>query len=397
MMDGKPCGGGCTCPYTEARRKAQEEPTFFNPLSLFYCPPKKEGCDSDTIIIDEAHSLLSMLRDLTTKTFSKRKWGFDPDAVATEIGFDKWLTRQISKIAKLANQYKKVPKEYAKLSREHSSLTLLQSALRFDMQNYVISLEEEFHPKLGYDVKLSVAPILVPHNMIQRLLGDRRIILMSGTLFSEDIKELVGHKETKYYDLPSPIPVDNRLIHYRPIDGKMNKDTPVAQIVAMIEQDLRLHPNLNTIIHTTYGMQEPIAELLKLSHSRVLTNTPDTKSEVLLDFKTNGGIFVAAGCSEGLDLKDDIARLNIIPKIDLPNLGDKTVIKRKALDRGENWFRQQGLKLTIQRWGRSTRHEKDFSTTIVHDPNLPRLVLDEQKTGYVPKYFTESLRWQVVK
>jgi hypothetical protein len=395
MLDGKPCGGGCLCPYSEARRRAQEEPTFFNPLSLFYCPPKKDGKDSDTIIVDEAHSLLGMLRDLTTKTFSKRKWGFDPDKVATEVGFDKWLAQQISKLGKLRQQYAGVPKEFAKINKELTSLGLLQSALRFDMQNYVISLDEEFNPRTGHDIKLSVAPIVVPANIIQRLLGERRIILLSGTLFSEDIKELVGHKTTKYYDLPSPIPVANRPIYYRPIpSGKMNRDTPIADVVAMIEEDLRLHPNVNTIIHTTYSLSEKMVSLLRLSHPRVLANTSENKQEVLTDFKENGGIFVACGCSEGLDLKDDIARLNIIPKLDMPNLGDPVVIKRKALDRGESWYRQQGLKLSIQRWGRTTRHEKDFSTTIIHDPNLPRLILDEQKSGgSVPKYFTESLVW----
>jgi Rad3-related DNA helicase len=393
MLDGQPCGN-CVCPYADARRRAQEEPTFFNPLSLFYCPPKKDGAESDTIIIDEAHSLLSMLRDLTTKTFSKRKWGFDPDQVATEVGFDKWLARQITKLQKLKQQYTKSPKEFSKIHRELTSLSLLQSALRFDMQNYVISIDEEFNPRTGHDVKLSVAPILVPSNIIQRLLGERRIILLSGTLFSEDIKELVGHKTTKYYDLPSPIPVANRPIYYRPIAGKMNRDTPITDVVAMIEEDLQVYPNVNTIIHTTYGMQEKIVDLLRLNHSNVLANTSENKQETLTAFKENGGIFVACGCSEGLDLKDDIARLNIIPKIDMPNLGDKTVIKRKALDRGESWYRQQGLKLTIQRAGRTTRHEKDHSVTIVHDPNLPRLILDEQKSGgLVPKYFTESMVW----
>lgn len=394
MLDGQSCGGTCDCPYTKARMRAQEEPTFFNPLSLFYCPPKKDGKDSDTIIIDEAHSLLAMLRDLTTKSFSKRKWGFDPDKVATEVGFDKWLTKQIQKLTRLRTQYAKHPKEFSKINKELTSLNLLQNAMRFDMQNYILHMEEEYHPRTGHDIKLMVSPILVPYNILQRLLGDRRIILLSGTLFSEDIKELVGHKTTKYYDLPSPIPVDHRPIYYKPIDGRMNKDTDISEIVALIEKDLATYPNLNTIIHTTYSMQERIANALRLRHSRVVYNTTENKSEVLEDFKVNGGIFVAAGCSEGLDLKDDIARLNIIPKLDMPNLGDPVVIKRRALDRGESWYRQQGLKLTIQRYGRTTRHEKDFSITVIHDPNLPRLIMDEQKNGgQIPKYFLDAIKW----
>jgi Rad3-related DNA helicase len=335
-----------------------------------------------------------MLRDITTKSFSKRKWGFDPDKVATEVGFDKWLQSQITKFTKMLAQYRNVPKEFAKLNREVRSLTLLQSAIRNDIQNYVLTMEEEYNPKLGHDVKLTVAPILVPPNIVVKLLGDRRIILLSGTVFSEDIKELVGHKETAYYDLPSPIPVANRPIYYRPIDGRMNKDTSVGEVVSLILKDLKDYPNLNTIIHTTYGKQAQIADMLKQVYPRVLTNSTDSKSEVLEDFKTNGGIFVAAGCSEGLDLKDDITRLNIIPKLDMPNLGDPIVLKRKALDRGESWFAQQGLKLTIQRYGRSTRHEQDYSTTIIHDPMLPTLIRGEQRNGgHIPKYFLEAIRW----
>jgi Rad3-related DNA helicase len=113
--------------------------------------------------------------------------------------------------------------------------------------------------------------------------------------------------------------------------------------------------------------------------------------EAYHQFIEKGGIFIAAGFSEGIDLRDDLCRLTLIPCLDRPNLGDPSVQKRKALRDGETWYRQQVIKQTIQRTGRSTRHIKDKSITIIGDPGFARLIKEEYKN--IPKDFLAAIRW----
>ncbi len=102
-------------------------------------------------------------------------------------------------------------------------------------------------------------------------------------------------------------------------------------------------------------------------------------------------MFLAAGCAEGLDLRDDFCRLNIIPALIRPNLGDPVVMKRRALADGDRWYALETMKTTIQQYGRSTRHEKDHSTTVVMDPTFSRTV--NQYKDDIPTYFKESIQW----
>jgi Rad3-related DNA helicase len=95
--------------------------------------------------------------------------------------------------------------------------------------------------------------------------------------------------------------------------------------------------------------------------------------------------------SEGIDLPDDLARINIIPKLQYPYLKDPYVVKRMALQDGEKWYALEALKYAIQAAGRTTRHEKDWSTTIIMDPTFKRKV--DEYHDELPKDFTDAIVW----
>ncbi len=122
-----------------------------------------------------------------------------------------------------------------------------------------------------------------------------------------------------------------------------------------------------------------------------ICNNAENKIEKLEYFKKHGGVFLAAGCSEGIDLADDKCRLNIIPQLLFPSLGDPIVIKRKALVDGQLWYGLEVMKTCIQQYGRSTRHEKDWSNTFIFDP-LFGMVYGQTK-AHLPKYFSEAIKW----
>jgi Rad3-related DNA helicase len=96
--------------------------------------------------------------------------------------------------------------------------------------------------------------------------------------------------------------------------------------------------------------------------------------------------------AEGIDLKGDLCRVNIIPKLNWPDLNDEVVKKRRSLADGQEWYAMQTLKTLMQQVGRSTRSQEDYSATYILDPMFSRMV--NQYKHKLPKSFTESIVWQ---
>ncbi len=209
---------------------------------------------------------------------------------------------------------------------------------------------------------------------------------MSATLTIDDMWKL-GLKDYAYRDFPSPIPKQQRQVLYRPSGFKMNYQTEVTDIVRYIKGILADYPGQNTMIHVSYSW----AVKLKPFFPNALSNTPETKTKVLEQFKKQGGIWIAAGCAEGLDLPDDLCRLTIIPLIVLGNPTDPLVKKQMALPGGRLRYEMQAIKTVIQQSGRSTRHEGDYSITVVGDNKFPDLILKNRK--FIPISYLESIIW----
>lgn len=381
------------CPYQSSRDRAQKESTFFNPMSLLYfrlmLQRKQIKKRFPVLIVDEAHQLPHMLLLMAGKKFRYSLYKFN-DNCHNEIYLIQWLENQYRKLDKLVHVYKNSG-DFPKLQdiiQEFESIGLLLESLKDCPENYAIYTEDGFY-RGRPDTFLNVRPIRPPKNIVKRLLDCDKLILLSGTLMPADIEDLSMDRPSRFIDLPSPIPKENRPILYRPAPFRMNYETDPATVVKWIEGILERYPNRNTIIHTTYSQAQKLAPRFKRP---VLTNNAENKSYTLDKFKREGGVFLASGCAEGIDLHGDLCRLNIIPRLNYPNLQDPTVQKRKALTKGDSWYQCEALKNCIQQAGRSTRHEKDHSITVIGDPQFARLVSLNQ--SLLPKSFVEAIQWQ---
>lgn len=385
VMEQTPCD---RCTYAECRSKATEgRPTFYNPMSYYYLR-LQSGFTPNTVVVDEAHQVSSMVLALCSKKFRQSVYKFT-DRCMNELYLLTWLEEQRTKLRKLCAQYQKVG-EYAKASEigdEIESVTLVIKGMTEDPHNYAIWISRGMHRGKPENF-LNVKPVRPPKFMVNGMLACDKLVLMSGTLMKTDIEDLVGGRPYRFIDLPSPIPRERRQVRYRPMQFPVNFKTDPKQIVAAIEAVLDEHVGENTMIHVTYSMA------LKLRpHFRrpVLVNTPENKIEQVEFFKKHGGVFLAAGCAEGLDLKDDFCRVNIIPKLAYPDLNDPVVSKRKAMEDGAEWYGLEALKVAIQAAGRSTRHETDHSTTYIMDPTFGSL-FNRYRTK-LPQSFTEAIVW----
>jgi Rad3-related DNA helicase len=108
-------------------------------------------------------------------------------------------------------------------------------------------------------------------------------------------------------------------------------------------------------------------------------------------FKNTGGVMLACGMAEGVDLKGDLCHVNIIPKLQFSYLGDPWVQKRKELHDGDLWYSLATVKWMLQAAGRSTRSEKDYSEIYILDQAFGGLVMRTKK--HIPRYFMEAIKW----
>jgi Rad3-related DNA helicase len=72
--------------------------------------------------------------------------------------------------------------------------------------------------------------------------------------------------------------------------------------------------------------------------------------------------------TEGLDLRDDLSRFQVIVKVPYPPFKDPYVTARRQLDK--RWYPWQTAMRLIQATGRSVRSETDFAETYIVDSDF---------------------------
>lgn len=381
--------GGCSnCEYEKCRERANSgEGTVFNPMSLYALMRSNtaEGMPSfrstrpALTIVDEAHQLPSMLKLLSSASFSARDYALPKD-ITSYPKVLKWLKETKDSILVLTKTVKEANK-LAELEVEKRKFDHVIHGFSEDQANYAVYIEERNRHK-----HLVLTPIKVVRSVADRILGTGPILFMSGTLFKTDIEELIGSSVYDIYEAPSPIPKEQRPLYYEPAPFRMNYQTDPKLIVALIEQKIAQNPGVNTIIHVSYALSKRLQPHFGI---KFIYNDAMNKSEKLEEFKRDGGVFLAAGCAEGVDLPGDMCRLTIIPQLLFPALNDPLVMKRKALVDGETWYALQVLGTLIQQVGRSTRHEADWSKSYCFDQMLGSIYARFKHE--LPMYFREAL------
>jgi Rad3-related DNA helicase len=76
--------------------------------------------------------------------------------------------------------------------------------------------------------------------------------------------------------------------------------------------------------------------------------------------------------TEGVDLKDDSSRFQIICKVPFPYLGDKLIKKR--MNKFPGWYNLQTAKTIVQSAGRSVRNDRDHASTYILDLDFERFI-----------------------
>jgi Rad3-related DNA helicase len=119
-----------------------------------------------------------------------------------------------------------------------------------------------------------------------------------------------------------------------------------------------------------------------------LYREPGVRNEELLDIHYNSTeptIMASPSMSHGVDLKDDLARFQIIIKAPYLPTNDKRVERMMKLD--FNWYTNKMLSSLIQSCGRGVRSNKDHCITYILDAAIVENIVKYKHK--IPKYFLD--------
>ena len=229
-----------------------------------------------------------------------------------------------------------------------------------------------------------------------------KFLFMSSTILNKDTfcADLgIDVDEVSFLSLPSEFAVENRPVIYMPV-MKMNAswNNPEnaggrAQMVERIVSLLDIHEGDSGIIHTAnYAISKWLVEELsgKVNHT-IYNHNPDdnmNRKEAINHYidSTLPAILISPSITEGLDLKDDLARFAIIVKTPFGYLGDQWIKRR--MEMSMEWYRRRAITEVIQGGGRIVRGLDDEGTVYILDGSFGYLY--QQSYNMVPQWWKDS-------
>ena len=395
IKDFVPCKG---CLYRNALKIAQKHPIVIHNFDSFYFQTlARRHEDRNLIILDEAHNTEGKFKNFVEfSLYDNPEENFYLPEFKTTSEYDNLVEEKLENICLLLKTYENSPELTEEELKSYKALKKLHYKLiSYQTERTETPFVFEF-TKLKNKNRVTFKPVF-GGNLVKNFLYQKaeRFLFMSATFLGKEItcRNLkIPPSEAAYISLPSYFPATNRPIKrfYAGNMGWKTKQQTLPKVVEKIREILILHPNERGIIHTSSTqtakyIEKQLSEFPRLKYNH---NFPNVDKLLAEHEKTPGSVIVAAGLKEGLDLKNNLSRFQIIVKVPYPSLKDKQVKARMQID--PEWYGYVTTLLWIQSLGRSVRSKDDFAVTYLLDEGFERFFKRNWK--FVPEYIREALK-----
>ena len=219
--------------------------------------------------------------------------------------------------------------------------------------------------------------------------GDRVVLLSATIIDPANFCKVLGIEKFKYIEVSSTFKPENAPI-YANTTVKLNYSNlkgNLPTIVKQIKQICEHHKLEKGIIHTQTNV---ITDYLKqnLNSDRVIYRELGVNNQDILDqhLSTDKPTIIASpSMSFGVDLKDDLARFQIIIKA--PYLPTKDIRVERMMKVDSTWYINKMLCSLIQATGRGVRTPKDYCATYILDGAIIESII--RNKNKLPRYFIE--------
>lgn len=408
------------CPYYNAFQAAAEGAHALMNFSLYLAwmrlksilPPERVPFGQRALhVIDEAHKVEDFVRDFLTVELSARQLSKYLSLEDAVVGLeDDTIQPFLQTVNELNNaEIESLEKEFNTNQLEATATEIGSDKIDFhtklkekletyfkDPDNYVFQVEDRY--AYGQPNKYIVVKPLYVGNFINSCVAGERTLLLSATLTKKSVLQMgFKEEELEYIDLPSTFPPTNRLIHFDCV-GALNKNNIerlTYEIACKVENILLRYPKSKGIVHTpSYKFTQALLETMDDSfRPRILAQDKDenTAKKIMENHVTSPDptVLFTPGMKEGVDLKGELSRFQIIVKAPYPNLGDAAI--KAMADKDPLWYKNRAVIDFLQMYGRSIRSETDYAETYCLDNNLRGLIRDNK--FMIPKWVMEAVRW----
>ena len=225
-------------------------------------------------------------------------------------------------------------------------------------------------------------------------------LFMSATIDKQSFCENMGleNDEVAFVDTQkSPFPIEHRkinLLNIRRLSyGSSEEDE--LEVIKSIDRILDEHSNERGLILTSSipRCQKILRHLspkntkrIRICHS---TNKDGKTQDEIISEHANDptGVLLSSSLWEGVDLKDDLSRFQIVAKVPYPNYREKRT--KAKMEKFPLWYTSQTLTKLLQGFGRSIRSEDDWANTYVLDTAVNNVFFKAQQM--IPKSYYDVL------
>ncbi len=227
-------------------------------------------------------------------------------------------------------------------------------------------------------------------------------IFMSATVGMDSFCQNMGLSpdEIAVVDTPrSPFPLENRRVWFVNA-ARLAYDSPRVdenRIWLKIDEILSGHENQRGLILTSSisrcgdiakNLSSKNRGRIRICHARNPGGM--TQDDIIKEHAdSKDGVLLSSSLWQGVDLKDDLSRFQIIAKAPYPNYTEKWV--ESKMERYPLWYASQTVTKILQGLGRSVRGKGDWAVTYVVDSAVEPLLNNSK--NLVPRSYHDVFGW----
>ena len=227
------------------------------------------------------------------------------------------------------------------------------------------------------------------------------ILIMSATLLDPKTFQRslgINPANTNHYAAPSDFPKEHRRLVFWPSGsmGYKDIDATLPRIAKRTELIVEKYAESKGIIHThSYKINKYLYEYFRTTkhRHRLITHesAPGDRERAIARHCTSedATILLSPSMTEGLDLKDDLSRFQIITKVPYPFLDPYT---RARMERDDKWYQLKTALSLVQATGRSVRSKDDWAITVILDSAFERFLIQNQ--NILPDWWKEAIEFK---
>ena len=353
----------------------------------------------ELLVIDEGHVIEDKVLDFLGTTITSNLIEATVPKFEVALDYVKWFIAE-GHFVHLQEKYndlirRKNIKQALRLSEALKKLAICFGDVKNRPEYWVC----EYSSKNSLS-KVELKPVIVGNNVNELLFSHAdRVLILSATIldpshFRSSLE--IPNDEFTFITAPSTFNPKSMPIYLEYAGtftgGQAKMDEWIGHMTKKVVGICKDHADKKGMLHThSFGIQKALLEKLpKDIVKRIITQEmyPDKKELLEVHAKSENSIIMAPAMHEGVDLKGDLCRFNVVCKVPYANYFDnKQLSKRMEIDK--EYYSNITIKKIVQSIGRGMRSQDDYVNNYIIDGHFD--VLYKRSKSKFPKWFADAI------